>query len=54
MKLLFEEWYKKNLEQEIVDTYYEGSCIDVDMLTMIENFARKAFEAGYELGISYD
>lgn len=46
MKLLFEEWYKKNLEQEIVDTYYEGS-FDI---SYIEHILKLAYEAGTTYG----
>lgn len=49
MKSPFDEWLKEH-QQQLIDFYYEGSCIDRDMLTKIEEFARKAFEAGFEEG----
>lgn len=49
--MTFEDWLKDN-QQELIDFYYEGTCIDKDMLTAIEQFARKAFEAGWDKGWS--
>lgn len=45
-KLLFEEWYKKNLEQEVVDTFREGG-FDV---SYIEHILKVAYEAGTTYG----
>ena len=46
MKLLFEEWYKKNLEQEVIDTFCEGN-FDV---SYIEYILKVAYEAGTTYG----
>ena len=46
MKLLFEEWYKKNLEQEVLDMFYEGTF---DMI-YLEHILKVAYEAGITYG----
>ena len=46
MKLLFEEWYKKNLKQEVLDMFYEGTF---DMI-YLEHILKVAYEAGTTYG----
>ncbi len=49
MKSPFELWLENN-QQELIDFYYEGTCIDRNMLTAIEEFAEKAWNDGYREG----
>lgn len=49
MKSNFKEWLDLN-RQELMNWYCEGSMVDKDFLTRIEEFAQKAYEAGCEDG----
>lgn len=49
MKSPFEQWLKYN-RQQLVDWYCEGTMVDKDFLTRVEEFAKKAFEAGHQDG----
>ena len=49
MKKSFKQWLDLN-RQELMDWYCEGSMVDKDFLTRIEEFAEKAYEAGCEDG----
>lgn len=45
----FKQWLDLN-RQELMDWYCEGTMVDKDFLTRIEEFAEKAYEAGCEDG----
>ena len=49
MKNSFKQWLDLN-RQELMDWYCEGSMVDKDFLTHTEEFAEKAYQAGYEDG----
>ena len=49
MKSSFKQWLDLN-RQELVDWYCEGTMVDKDFLTRVEEFAEKAYQAGYEDG----
>ena len=49
MKNTFEQWLDLN-RQELMDWYCEGTMVDKDFLTRVEEFAEKAWEAGEEKG----
>lgn len=49
MKSPFKQWLDLN-RQELVEWYCEGSMVDKDFLTRVEEFAEKAYEAGCEDG----
>lgn len=44
-KSRFELWLEDN-RQQLVDWYCEGTMVDKDFLTRIEEFAEEAYEAG--------
>ena len=52
MKSSFKQWLDLN-RQELVDWYCEGTMVDKDFLTRVEEFAEKAWIYGYALG-QYD
>ena len=43
----FKQWLDLN-RQELMDWYCEGTMVDKDFLTRVEEFAEKAWEAGEE------
>ena len=45
MKNSFKQWLDLN-RQELVDWYCEGTMVDKDFLTRVEEFAEKAYQAG--------
>ena len=47
MKNSFKQWLDLN-RQELMDWYCEGSMVDKDFLTRIEEFAEKAYKAAYK------
>ena len=49
MKNSFKQWLDLN-RQELVDWYCEGTMVDKDFLTRVEEFAEKAYQAGWEGG----
>ena len=49
MKNSFKQWLDLN-RQELVDWYCEGTMVDKDFLTRVEEFAEKAYQTGYEDG----
>ena len=49
MKNSFKQWLELN-RQELMNWYCEGTMVDKDFLTRIEEFAQKAYEAGCEDG----
>ena len=49
MKNSFKQWRDLN-RQELVDWYCEGTMVDKDFLTRVEEFAEKAYQAGCEDG----
>ena len=49
MKSSFKQWLDLN-RQELMDWYCEGTMVDKDFLTRIEEFAEKAYQAGCEDG----
>ena len=49
MKNSFKQWLDLN-RQELMDWYCEGTMVDKDFLTRIEEFAEKACQAGLEDG----
>lgn len=49
MRFPFELWLEQN-RPKLVEWYCEGTMVDKDFLTRIEEFAREAFEAGQEDG----
>ena len=49
MKNSFKQWLDLN-RQELVSWYCEGTMVDKDFLTRVEEFAEKAYQAGYEDG----
>ena len=49
MKNSFKQWLDLN-RQELMDWYCEGTMVDKDFLTRIEEFAEKAYQAGCEDG----
>ena len=49
MKSSFKQWLDLN-RQELMDWYCEGTMVDKDFLTRVEEFSQKAYEAGYEDG----
>lgn len=49
MNSSFKQWLDLN-RQELVDWYCEGTMVDKDFLTRVEEFAEKAWEAGEEKG----
>lgn len=49
MKNSFKQWLDLN-RQELMDWYCEGTMVDKDFLTRVEEFAEKACQAGWEDG----
>ena len=49
MKNSFKQWLDLN-RQELMDWYCEGTMVDKDFLTRVEEFAGKACRAGWEDG----
>lgn len=49
MKNSFKQWLDLN-RQELMDWYCEGTMVDKDFLTRVEEFTEKAYQAGYEDG----
>ena len=49
MKSTFEQWLDLN-RQELMDWYCEGTMVDKDFLTRVEEFAEKAYQVGYQVG----
>ena len=49
MKSPFEQWLEAN-RQQLVDWYCEGTMVDKDLLTRIEEFAQKAYWYAYDKG----
>ena len=49
MKNSFKQWLDLN-RQELMDWYCEGTMVDKDFLTRVEEFAEKAYNAAYEVG----
>ena len=49
MKNSFKQWLDLN-RQELMNWYCEGTMVDKDFLTRIEEFAEKAYQAGCEDG----
>ena len=47
MENSFKQWLDLN-RQELVDWYCEGTMVDKDFLTRVEEFAEKAYQAAYE------
>ena len=47
MKNSFKQWLDLN-RQELVDWYCEGTMVDKNFLTRVEEFAEKAYQAAYE------
>ena len=45
----FKQWLDLN-RQDLIDWYCEGTMVDKDFLTRVEEFAEKAYEAGCEDG----
>lgn len=45
----FEQWLELN-RPKLIEWYCEGTMVDKDFLTRIEEFAKEAFEAGDENG----
>ena len=41
----FKQWLDLN-RQELMDWYCEGTMVDKDFLTRVEEFAEKAYQAG--------
>ena len=49
MKNSFKQWLELN-RQELMDWYCEGTMVDKDFLTRVEEFTEKAYQAGCEDG----
>ena len=49
MENSFKQWLDLN-RQELVDWYCEGTMVDKDFLTRVEEFAEKAYWASWEDG----
>ena len=49
MENSFKQWLDLN-RQELMDWYCEGTMVDKDFLTRVEEFAEKACRAGWEDG----
>ena len=49
MKNSFKQWLDLN-RQELMNWYCEGTMVDKDFLTHVEEFAEKAYQAGCEDG----
>ena len=49
MKNSFKQWLDLN-RQELMDWYCEGTMVDKDFLTRVEEFTEKAYQAAYEDG----
>ena len=49
MKSTFKQWLDLN-RQELMDWYCEGTMVDKDFLTRVEEFAEKAYKAAYDVG----
>ena len=47
MNSSFKQWLDLN-RQELVDWYCEGTMVDKDFLTRVEEFAEKVYQAAYE------
>lgn len=45
----FKQWLELN-RQELMDWYCEGTMVDKDFLTRVEEFAEKAYQVGYQVG----
>lgn len=50
MKDEFELWLDEN-RQKLLDWYCEGTMVDKDFLTRIEEFAKQAYNEGYRVGV---
>ncbi len=51
MENSFKQWLDLN-RQELMDWYCEGTMVDKDFLTRVEEFTEKAYQAGYEDGFT--
>ena len=52
MKSSFKQWLDLN-RQELMDWYCEGTMVDKDFLTRVEEFAKEAWGEGYTKGYDY-